>query len=181
MADSKLLKKDDINLLPRTLKDAVKLSDGSSIDENLTEIQNANSILSITNSNLEPIVGNSLQDDITAQCEQLQSTKNLLKQRLTEKGLDVATENNFYNLVDKIGEIKESKDFTITDINHGTEFPSQATAGEVIKVYFSDDLTTTEIKDESSNNIPIGESKSVFGGTIYLFVMPSSNITVNFS
>lgn len=106
MADSKLLKKDDINLLPRTLKDAVKLSDGSSIDENLTEMQNANSILSTTNSNLESIVGNSLQDDITAQCEQLQSTKDLLKQRLTEKGVNVTSENNFYNLADKVGEIQ---------------------------------------------------------------------------
>lgn len=36
----------------------------------------------------------------------LNETKALLKTRLTEKGLDVASENNFYNLADKVGEIK---------------------------------------------------------------------------
>ena len=35
----------------------------------------------------------------------LSETKALLKTRLTEKGLDVASENNFYNLADKVGEI----------------------------------------------------------------------------
>ena len=36
----------------------------------------------------------------------LSETKALLKTRLTEKGLDVASENNFYNLADKVGEIQ---------------------------------------------------------------------------
>lgn len=35
----------------------------------------------------------------------LDETKILLKQRLTEKGVDVASENNFYNLANKVGEI----------------------------------------------------------------------------
>ena len=35
----------------------------------------------------------------------LNETKVLLKTRLTEKGLDVAAENNFHNLADKVGEI----------------------------------------------------------------------------
>lgn len=35
-----------------------------------------------------------------------EETKALLKTRLTEKGLDVASENNFYNLADKVGEIE---------------------------------------------------------------------------
>lgn len=37
----------------------------------------------------------------------LNETKALLKTRLTEKGLDVASENNFYNLADKVGEIEQ--------------------------------------------------------------------------
>ena len=36
----------------------------------------------------------------------LNETKALLKTRLTEKGVDVASENNFYNLADKVGEIQ---------------------------------------------------------------------------
>ena len=36
----------------------------------------------------------------------LNETKALLKTRLTEKGLDVASENNFYNLADKVREIQ---------------------------------------------------------------------------
>lgn len=36
----------------------------------------------------------------------LNETKALLKTRLTEKGLDVASENNFYNLANKVGEIQ---------------------------------------------------------------------------
>ena len=36
----------------------------------------------------------------------LNETKALLKTRLTEKGLDVTSENNFYNLADKVGEIQ---------------------------------------------------------------------------
>lgn len=47
----------------------------------------------------------------------LNETKALLKTRLTEKGLDVASENNFYNLADKVGEIPsgvEIKSYTQT-------------------------------------------------------------------
>lgn len=36
----------------------------------------------------------------------LNETKALLKTRLTEKGIDVAAEENFYNLADKVGEIE---------------------------------------------------------------------------
>ena len=36
----------------------------------------------------------------------LSETKALLKTRLTEKGVDVAAENNFHNLADKVGEIE---------------------------------------------------------------------------
>ena len=36
----------------------------------------------------------------------LNETKALLKTRLTEKGLDVASEDNFYNLANKVGEIQ---------------------------------------------------------------------------
>lgn len=35
----------------------------------------------------------------------LDQTKALLKTRLTEKGVDVTSEENFYNLADKVGEI----------------------------------------------------------------------------
>lgn len=45
----------------------------------------------------------------------LNETKALLKTRLTEKGLDVASENNFYNLADKVGEIQSgAENFSIT-------------------------------------------------------------------
>lgn len=47
----------------------------------------------------------------------LNETKALLKTRLTEKGLDVASENNFYNLADKVGDIPtgvEIKSYTET-------------------------------------------------------------------
>lgn len=36
----------------------------------------------------------------------LNETKALLKTRLTEKGVDVTSEENFYNLADKVGEIQ---------------------------------------------------------------------------
>ena len=36
----------------------------------------------------------------------LNETKVLLKTRLADKGLDVASEDNFYNLADKVGEIQ---------------------------------------------------------------------------
>lgn len=38
----------------------------------------------------------------------LNETKALLKTRLTEKGLDVASEDNFYNLANKVGEIQNN-------------------------------------------------------------------------
>ena len=42
---------------------------------------------------------------IADKLNKLDETKNLLKQRLTEKGLDVSNENNFYNLVNQISNI----------------------------------------------------------------------------
>lgn len=39
----------------------------------------------------------------------LNETKALLKTRLTEKGLDVASENNFYNLANKVAEIQSGE------------------------------------------------------------------------
>lgn len=41
----------------------------------------------------------------------LSETKALLKTRLTEKGLDVASEDNFYNLANKVGEIESTQYF----------------------------------------------------------------------
>lgn len=42
----------------------------------------------------------------TDKLARLNETKALLKTRLTEKGVDVASEENFYNLADKVGEIQ---------------------------------------------------------------------------
>ena len=43
---------------------------------------------------------------IADKLNKLDETKNLLRQRLTEKGLDVSNENNFYNLADSIQNIQ---------------------------------------------------------------------------
>lgn len=49
----------------------------------------------------------------------LSETKELLKQRLTEKGVDVSNENVFYNLADKVGNISSSNIAKLTLYNAG--------------------------------------------------------------
>ena len=112
----------------------------------------------------------------------LSETKALLKTRLTEKGLDVASEENFYNLADKVGEISEKKSFTITDIGTSTGFPPQANPGEIVEFESGSRFITNDVKDELSNDIPVGtKAGSAPRYTLYYFVMPNSNVTVNFS
>lgn len=55
----------------------------------------------------------------------LNETKALLKTRLTEKGLDVASEDNFYNLANKVGEIQASNQTCKVSISQslGAEIP----------------------------------------------------------
>lgn len=112
----------------------------------------------------------------------LSETKALLKTRLTEKGVDVASENNFYNLADKVGEISGTKSFTITDIGTSTGFPPQANPGEIVEFESGSKFMTNDVKDELSNDIPVGTKPgSAPRYTLYYFVMPNSNVTVNFS
>lgn len=112
----------------------------------------------------------------------LNETKALLKTRLTEKGIDVASENNFYNLADKVGEISGTKSFTITDIGTSTGFPPQANPGEIVEFESGSRFITNDVKDELSNDIPVGQKSGSFPRyTLYYFVMPNSNVTVNFS
>lgn len=56
---------------------------------------------------------------ITDKLGRLSETKELLKQRLTEKGVDVSNENVFYNLADKVGNISSSNVAKLTFLNEG--------------------------------------------------------------
>lgn len=47
----------------------------------------------------------------------LSETKALLKTRLTEKGVDVTSEENFYNLADKVGEIQSGSTIEMCSVN----------------------------------------------------------------
>ena len=47
----------------------------------------------------------------------LNETKALLKTRLTEKGVDVTSEENFYNLADKVGEIQSGSIIELVNVS----------------------------------------------------------------
>lgn len=70
----------------------------------------------------------------------LNETKALLKTRLTEKGLDVAAENNFHNLADKVGEIQGGGDIVTIMIEPELNHPPTIN-------YINEDGDFSELKD----------------------------------
>lgn len=138
----------------------------------------------------------------------LNETKALLKTRLTEKGLDVASENNFYNLADKVGEISgdDKIEYNITGSGTFPLLPSKAKPGDVIvvsagyvnasNIYLS--ITNTNDHIDGMNlykslskvptvfkkyfeQIPIILAPPVSTEIYSFFIMPPCDVTVNIS
>lgn len=81
----------------------------------------------------------------------LNETKALLKTRLTEKGLDVASENNFYNLANKVGEISgdDRPEYNIYNVSIFHFQPEKAKAGDIVILSAGQTVTATSIYLES--------------------------------
>ena len=108
--------------------------------------------------------------------------KAYIAQKITEKGVAASGSDTFQQLGDKVGEISGTKSFTITDIGTSTGFPPQANPGEIVEFESGSRFMTNDVKDELSNDIPVGKKAGSFPRyTLYYFVMPNSNVTVNFS
>lgn len=177
MSNIKLLKRGDVEILPRTKTQAVSMDDGTSFDSKIELLSHSNDILINTKKSIENTIGAEV-NDIATQLNLLEETKELLKTKLTEKGLDVASENNFYNLADKVGEI-QSGGLKFNIKNNYAELskpPSSAYEGEYVS--FKSGNALFEIISESGNEIPF-LSSSGFGDKTINFVMPSENITIN--
>ena len=169
MANIKLLKNGDTEVIPRTTTQAVCMDDGTSFDVAVQSFTEANNELASTKNALESVVG-SVSEDIAAQLNQLNETKALLKTRLTEKGLDVASEDNFYNLANKVGEIKSGGKIKYTRL---TSYNDSGTA--VFENFLSETDTPYKIPGNKSFSIvsiaSIGEGfpfRGKLGVTYYI-------------
>ncbi len=155
MANIELLKNGGTEVIPRTTTQAVCMDDGTSFDVAVQSFTEANDELASTKNALESTIG-SVSEDIAAQLSQLNETKALLKTRLTEKGVDVTSEENFYNLADKVGEIQSGgKQFATVTKGANVRAYSVITNGFITKTDITDDKIEVEI-----NSLIIAESTS---------------------
>lgn len=104
-----------------------------------------------------------------------EETKALLKTRLTEKGLDVASENNFYNLANKVGEISG---FTIDFYNklasHGEYLEYTENLEGKNFVFFLMSVSGSEMGDSFYNYVIFGYFNSNENQSFYMRVLPIS-------
>lgn len=111
-----------------------------------------------------------LLEEANRKVQRGEETKALLKTRLTEKGLDVASEDNFYNLANKVGEIKSGGKIKYTRL---TSYNDSGTA--VFENFLSETDTPYKIPGNKSFSIvsiaSIGEGfpfRGKLGVTYYI-------------
>ena len=108
----------------------------------------------------------------------LNTTKEELKAALAEKGQTVGDVFSAYPAAVRAIETGGGT-FTITNVEMA-QFPTSATAGEIVNFVFGGRVTSSSVIDEQSNNIPIGMER--IGSEIkYYFVMPASNVVATFT
>ena len=115
---------------------------------------------------------------IQSEIDRLMGIKADLKSALAEKGQAVGDVFSAYPAAVRAIETGGGT-FTITNVEMA-QFPTSATAGEIVNFVFGGRVASSSVIDEQSNNIPIGMER--IGSEIkYYFVMPASNVVATFT
>lgn len=180
------LQLDGVDINPRTVASAIRTSDGTNIESlinnNKTEvIENATKIagdistvlnnilteptLTDVNNKIDIINGEAVETSTLDKLNRTEETKELLKSKLTEKGVDIASENNFYNLANKVGEIKVGID--PSDIYNVTVTWQNPDYRSLMLTYFDPEtLSQNSLMLDSSNST--GQIKILSGSVYYI-------------